>query len=98
MKDSVLYIINIILDIIANIFFALYIFIGVSVVTTFLTAVILAVCFVVIQLIQGYRRYVDWALYDFSSGNKATIRNKYDIKWVMKGRFLTWLLQFYCSL
>lgn len=59
MKDSVLYIINIILDIITNIFFALYIFIGASVVTTFLTAVILTVCFVIIQLIQGYRRYVD---------------------------------------
>lgn len=59
MKDSVLYIINIILDIIANIFFALYIFIGASEVTTFPTAVILTVCFVVIQLIQGYRRYVN---------------------------------------
>lgn len=59
MKDRVLYIINIILDIITNIFFALYIFIGARVVTTFFTAVILTVCFVVIQLIQGYRRYVD---------------------------------------
>lgn len=59
MKDGILYIINIILDIIANIFFALYIFIGARVVTTFFTAVVLTVCFVVIQLIQGYRRYVD---------------------------------------
>lgn len=59
MKDSVLYILNIILDIITNIFFAVYIFIGASVVTTFFTAVVLTVCFVVIQLIQGYQRYVD---------------------------------------
>lgn len=59
MKDVIIYILNIILDVIANIFFALYIFIGASVVTTFFTAVILTVCFVVIQLIQGYRRYVD---------------------------------------
>ena len=59
MRDRVLYIINIILDIITNIFFALYIFIGARVVATFLTAVILTVCFVIIQLIEGYRRYVD---------------------------------------
>lgn len=59
MKDIVLYIINIILDIIVNIFFTLYIFTGANVVTTFFTAVILTVCFVVIQLIQGYERYVD---------------------------------------
>lgn len=59
MKDSVLYILNIILDIITNIFFALYIFIGANVVTTFFTAIILTVGFVAIQLIQGYRRYVD---------------------------------------
>lgn len=41
MKDSVLYIINIILDIITNIFFALYIFMGASVVTTFLQPIYL---------------------------------------------------------
>lgn len=59
MKDSVLYITNIVLDIVTNIFFALCFFIGASVMTTFFTAVVLTVCFVVIQLIQGYRRYVD---------------------------------------
>ena len=59
MKDRFLYIINIILDIITNIFFALCFFIGASVMTTFFTAVVLTVCFVIIQLIQGYRRYVD---------------------------------------
>lgn len=95
MRDSVLYILNIILDIITNIFVALYFFIGVSVVATSFTAVILTVCFVIIQLIKEYRRYVDWVLHDFSSGNKATIWNKYDITWIMKGRVLTWLLQFY---
>lgn len=59
MRDSVLYILNIILDIITNIFVALYFFIGVSVVATSFTAVILTVCFVIIQLIKEYRRYVD---------------------------------------
>lgn len=59
MRDRVLYIINIVLDIVTNIFFALCFFIGASVMTTFFTAVVLTVCFVVIQLIQGYRRYVD---------------------------------------
>lgn len=59
MRDSVLYILNIILDIITNIFVALHFFIGVSVVATSFTAVILTVCFVIIQLIKEYRRYVD---------------------------------------
>lgn len=59
MKDRVLYIINIVLDIVTNIFFALWLFIGASVMTTFFTAVVLTVCFVLIQLIQGYQRYVD---------------------------------------
>lgn len=57
--NGVLYILNIILDIISNIFFALYIFIGASVVTTMGTAIVFTGCFVIIQLIQGYRRYVD---------------------------------------
>lgn len=59
MKDSVLYILNIILDIIANIFFALYIFIGASVIISMGTAIVFTVCFILIQLIQGYRRYVN---------------------------------------
>lgn len=59
MKDGILYILNIILDIIANIFFALYIFIGASVVTTFFTAVVFTACFVIIQIVQGFQRYVD---------------------------------------
>ena len=59
MKDSVLYIINIILDIITNIFFALYIFIGARVVTTMGTAIVFTVCFILIQLIQGWKRYAD---------------------------------------
>ena len=59
MRDRVLYIINIILDIITNIFFALCFFTGASVMTTFFTVVVLTVCFVLIQLIQGHRRYVD---------------------------------------
>lgn len=56
--NGFLYILNIILDIISNIFFALYIFIGASVVTTTATAVIFTACFVIIQLIQGFQRYV----------------------------------------
>ena len=54
-----LYVLNIILDIILDIFFALYIFIGASVVTTTGTAIAFATCFVIFQLIQGWRRYVD---------------------------------------
>lgn len=54
-----LYVSNIILDIILNIFFALYIFIGTSVVTTTGTAIVFTTCFVIFQLIQGWRRYVD---------------------------------------
>lgn len=56
--NGFLYILNIVLDIIANIFFALYIFIGASVVTTTATAVVFTVCFVLIQLLQGWKRYV----------------------------------------
>ena len=85
--NGFLYILNIILDIISNIFFALYIFIGASVIISMGTAIVFTVCFILIQLIQGWKRYVDWDLHDFSGGNKATIRNKYDIKWVIKGRF-----------
>lgn len=59
MKDGIIYILNIILDIIANIFFALYIFIGASVVMSMGTAVVFTACFILIQLIQGYRRYVN---------------------------------------
>jgi hypothetical protein len=57
--NGFLYILNIILDIISNIFFALYIFIGASVINTMGTAIVFTGCFVIIQLIQGYRRYVD---------------------------------------
>lgn len=57
--NGFLYILNIILDIVSNIFFALYIFIGASVITTMGTAIVFTVCFVLIQLIQGYRRYVN---------------------------------------
>lgn len=59
MKDGILYILNFILDIIANIFFALYIFIGASVVMTMGTAIVLTLCFVLIQLIQGWKRYAN---------------------------------------
>lgn len=54
--NGFLYILN---DIISNIFFALYIFIGASVINTMGTAIVFTGCFVIIQLIQGYRRYVD---------------------------------------
>ena len=57
--NGFLYILNIILDIISNIFFALYIFIGASVITTMGTAIVFTVCFVIIQLIQGWKRYVN---------------------------------------
>ena len=57
--NGFLYVLNIILDIISNIFFALYIFIGASVITTRGTAILFTVCFVIIQLIQGWKRYVD---------------------------------------
>lgn len=57
--NGFLYILNIILDIISNIFFALYIFIGASVITTMGTAIVLTGCFVIIQLIQGWERYVN---------------------------------------
>lgn len=57
--NGFLYILNIVLDIIANIFFALYIFIGASVMTTTTTAIIFTTCFVLIQLLQGWKRYVD---------------------------------------
>ena len=59
MKDGFLYVLNFILDIISNIFFALYIFIGASVITTMGTAIVFTVCFVIIQLIQGWKRYAD---------------------------------------
>lgn len=57
--NGFLYILNIILDIITNIFFALHIFIGVSVIYTTGTAIAFTGCFVIIQLIHGYQRYVD---------------------------------------
>ena len=57
--NGFLYILNIILDIISNIFFALYIFIGASVITTMGTAIVFTWCFVIIQLIQGWKRYAD---------------------------------------
>lgn len=59
MKDGIIYVLNIILDIITNIFFALYIFIGASVIISMGTAIVFTVCFILIQLIQGYRRYVN---------------------------------------
>lgn len=59
MKDGIIYILNIILDIIINIFFALYIFIGASVVMSMGTAVVFTAYFILIQLIQGYQRYVN---------------------------------------
>lgn len=59
MKDGIIYILNIILDIITNIFFALYIFIGASVIISMGTAIVFTVCFILIQLIQGYQRYVN---------------------------------------
>lgn len=57
--NGFLYILNIILDIVSNIFFALYIFIGASVINTMGTAIVFTGCFVIIQLIQGWKRYVD---------------------------------------
>lgn len=57
--NGFLYVLNFILDIISNIFFALYIFIGASVVTTTATAIIFTTCFVIIQLLQGWKRYAD---------------------------------------
>lgn len=59
MKDGIIYILNIILDIITNIFFALYIFIGASTIISMGTAIVFTVCFILIQLIQGYQRYVN---------------------------------------